>query len=370
MKRERDIESAAHPPTNARTIPLKANTIMKKTNIHLLSLSLVSALSVLATGCDAPEALSSDLEVANADDAKDAADVEDEAQSVDGEIDELRAPEADAGIRTDGEILAQVEYAPETKAIFIAIEGEDGEQTVGVLETGRENSPAIHLDEELAGSNPVEIFTAITRDQQVPELMIELYGEPVEADRGWYLDMIEAGDVVTPRAGMCTNSTFNNSWSSFHNYINDYGAIWNDTTAGASQPNWREVDPFAAGGCNYSGLTCLYEFRRNINDLYTSYNIDQYRTRVAVCDLKYHSTIHYQGSWNLDTELHFGYKTTNNAGIYTAFERDLVYPSDEGKYWQWVWNSGSSAANYDWRTRVRYALAGEDFEIAYGSEAL
>ena len=187
----------------------------------------------------------------------------------------------------------------------------------------------------LADANPREVFHAVTRDG-VPEppLLAAMFPEPALGQRGWFLDAIEGGRLIIPRTS-CNSSTFRSHFQSWHSYIND--VVYVDANTSPPGPRWSESDPFAAGGCAYSGHPCMYRWNRT-NSYYTYSNVDRYKSRVHICQLQPRTTVCHQSVCynDLGPYLTFSYRTGNNASTGIAFSENLDSKTATGRYAQGV----------------------------------
>jgi hypothetical protein len=118
---------------------------------------------------------------------------------------------------------------------------------VGVVEIGRVDGYRLDNAFGLDTANAREIFHAVTGAEDAePELLTKLFPEPQLGARGWFLDAIESDTLVTTKLASCQSANFVSSFEAWNPDIND--------------GNWTQSDPFAAGGCAYSGLPCMYEW--------------------------------------------------------------------------------------------------------------
>jgi hypothetical protein len=273
---------------------------------------------------------------------------------------------ADASFDTDGTLLATVELGG-TLLHFIALEDSSGHFTVGVLESAPAAGHRIDLEPMLADASPREIFHAITRaDVDEPALLAELFSEPTLGPRGWHLSAVERGAVSVPKSQICKSTTFRSAFEAWHPYIN-IKAYDIETSPSSGSSRWSQSDPFAAGGCSYSGYPCMYKWSRT-GDYYSANNVDRYKTRVAVCKTQTRTTICHQAQCYSDTGpiITFSYRKGDNTSTGIAFSKDLDSATAEGRYWSWYWNGNSSggiAANWDWKTGVDWAWTYDRFSI-------
>ena len=286
-----------------------------------------------------------------------------------GAPDIIEAASPIAGPLTDGEVIADVAYQ-DTQLLFIALPDEETGPTVGVLERGPDTGYRLDLEPALANANPREIFHAVTSEgTDEPPLLTDLYPAPTLGLRGWYLDAIDNGALRATQSS-CNASTFDSAFQNFQSIIND--GVYTDTNTSPPGPRWSNSDPFAAGGCAYSGYPCLYEWSRN-DDYYTYYNIDRFKTRVHICNLQYRTTICHQGNCYSDVGpyITFFLRRGNNSSTAIAFSDDVDSATSENSYWSWYWHgssSGGTAANYDWRTDVDWAWNQDEFMIGVAYE--
>lgn len=271
---------------------------------------------------------------------------------------------------TDGEALATIEVPQGPTLHFIALgDSGAGDASVGVVEIGRVDGYRLDNAFGLDTANAREIFHAVT-DAEVaePELLTKLFPEPQLGARGWFLDAIESDTLVTTKLASCQSASFVSSFEAWNPDIND-GAGYDIETQPYNDGNWSQSDPFAAGGCAYSGLPCMYEWESTPGNYYTVYNVDRYKTRVRVCDLQYRSTISYQGTWqDVGPVIAFRYQQGGNSSTGTAFSQDIDSTTAEGYYWQWLWSGSASPDtnnDYDWKTQVDLAWKFDEYSIGY-----
>lgn len=284
---------------------------------------------------------------------------------------EDKIPAEAATFHTDGEHLVTVELSSGTTLHFIALD-DGGDQAVGIAEV----APASGHRLELVGldqATPREVFHAITReDVAEPALLAALYPPASMGPRGWYVELIDSELVTVPKADMCSTTTFQNEFAAWQSYIDEIVHISLNSSPNGTPAQWDEVDPFAAGGCGYSGLPCLWRWQRT-TDFYTEYNVDRYKTWVAVCNTQTRTNVCHQGACygDIGPIIAFRYQRGGNSGTGIAFSDDVDSTTAEGASWRWYWNgsaSGGEDANWDWKTDINWAWTLDRFHIGAAAE--
>ncbi len=249
---------------------------------------------------------------------------------------------------------------------FIAL-GVEGDASVGVFEFTPFGGRSLSEVSELADGNPREIFHAVSEPgEEEPPLLASLYDEPTLGDQGWFLDELASGGGSQESHFFCpSQSTFRNGFEAWYSNVPNNGG-GPERYLGDNEPpggEWNLYNPF--GQCSNCQFFRYWPSGVYMYNNYWKYNVDQWKNRVAVCEMYTARTVNGQGDHG--PYLAFRYRTENNTAK-TAWFRDLQSTDHNALgYYSWYWSGAPNPGNnnWDWKVAVELAKPNDVYRIGW-----
>lgn len=228
---------------------------------------------------------------------------------------------------------------------FYELTGRDGEVTFAVAGQERAGNPSAVARRDVAKANPLELFNAVSQPgTPIPRQLREAFGEAKLGPQGWLLGALEPSGT---QIDFCDATAFQNHIASF------------DYDQELVRVNERPIDhPDRWVPQNHPQFTTSawwYEAR--------TYNISQFFTRVAICDLD--NDLLYcinpfvcvpYGPW-----IYFKYRDSNNQpGSWGIAFIEHAFSAQVGDSFWWLFYTG---LGWDWKTQIYGAEDHEKFNI-------
>ena len=254
-----------------------------------------------------------------------------------------------------GDVVADLTLDGGTRVTFVAVAGDDGAQSVAVIEKIPSGGASLGDFDALTDAKAPALFWAVTEPgTPVPPALAALADADEQlGPQGWVLDSLADNPLVKPRSALCDSDAVFSSYVTNKNYANEVLRL-------NRHPDESSVfieDSYAPGnGQVYDG----YMYSPNqIHNGSRFFDLEAYYSRVGVCRISGHYVV--QG---IEIGPMIRFDRGQGAGWVNIFSEDVDWGDDPVTFAIHWTNLGQ----FDARTRIEMAAWDDIYDIGHAHE--